>query len=75
MQIKTKNVSGPTANSKPVKQEVSGTVILPTLVFPALLYRLKVLSRRFQTTENLSEDFTENVVGEETTEKKGVKLY
>jgi hypothetical protein len=34
MQIKTKIVSCHTADSKPVKQEVNGTVILPTLVFP-----------------------------------------
>ncbi len=33
-QIKTKIVSCHTADSKPVKQEVNGTVILPTLVFP-----------------------------------------
>jgi hypothetical protein len=36
MQIKTKIVSWDTADSKPVKQEVNGTVILPPLVFPAL---------------------------------------
>jgi hypothetical protein len=34
-QIKTKIVSSHTADSKPVKQEVKGTVILPPLVFPA----------------------------------------
>ncbi len=34
MQIKTKSVSCHTANSKPVKQEVNSTVILPPLVFP-----------------------------------------
>ena len=34
MQIKTKIVSCLTADSKPVKQEVSGTAILPPLVFP-----------------------------------------
>jgi hypothetical protein len=34
LQIKTKVVSCHTADSKPVKQEVNGTVILPTLVFP-----------------------------------------
>ncbi len=34
MQIKTKIVSCHTADSKPVKQEVNGTVILPHLVFP-----------------------------------------
>jgi hypothetical protein len=34
LQIKTKIVSCPTADSKPVKQEVNGTLILPSLVFP-----------------------------------------
>jgi hypothetical protein len=33
--IKTKIVISHTADSKPVKQEVNGTVILPPLVFPA----------------------------------------
>jgi hypothetical protein len=32
LQIKTKIVSNHTADSKPVKQEVNGTVILPPLV-------------------------------------------
>ncbi len=36
LQIKTKIVSSHTADSKPVKQEVNGRVILPPLVFPAL---------------------------------------
>jgi hypothetical protein len=34
LQLKTKNVNCDTADSKPVKQEVNGTVILPPLVFP-----------------------------------------
>jgi len=34
--IKTKIVSSHTVDSKPVKQEVNGTVILPPLVFPGL---------------------------------------
>ncbi len=34
MQIKTIIVSCHTADSKPVKQEVDGTVIIPPLVFP-----------------------------------------
>ncbi len=34
LQIKTKMVSSYTADSKPVKQEVNGTVILTPLVFP-----------------------------------------
>jgi len=36
LQIKTKIVSSHTTESKPVKQEVNSTVILPPLVFPAL---------------------------------------
>jgi hypothetical protein len=35
LQLKTKIVRFYTANSKPVKQEVDGTVILLPLVFPA----------------------------------------
>jgi hypothetical protein len=38
LKIKTKIVSCHTADSKPVKQEVHGTVVLPPLVFPALAY-------------------------------------
>jgi hypothetical protein len=34
LQTKTKIVSCHTADSKPVKQEVNGTMILPPLVFP-----------------------------------------
>ncbi len=34
LQIKTKIISCRTADSKPVKQEVNSTVILPPLVFP-----------------------------------------
>jgi hypothetical protein len=33
LQIKTKIVSSHTTDSKPVKQEVNGTMILPLLVF------------------------------------------
>jgi hypothetical protein len=36
LQIKTKNISCHTANSKPGEQEVNSTVILPPLVFPGL---------------------------------------
>jgi len=38
LQIKTKIISCHAADSKPVKQEVNGTEILPPLVFPALAY-------------------------------------
>jgi hypothetical protein len=37
LQIKTKSVRCHTADSKPVKQEVNGTVILPPLVFRFLI--------------------------------------
>jgi hypothetical protein len=35
LQIKNKKCQHSTADSKPVKQEVNGTVMLPPLVFPA----------------------------------------
>jgi hypothetical protein len=38
LQIKTKNVSSHTADSKPVKQEVNGTLILPPLAFPGMAF-------------------------------------
>jgi len=40
LQIKTKIVSSQTADSKTVKQEINGAVILPPLVFPAIYLRL-----------------------------------
>jgi hypothetical protein len=44
MQIKAKDFSCHTADSKPVKQEVNGTVIYPPLVFPAyaMKHRLRI---------------------------------
>jgi hypothetical protein len=38
LQIKTEIVGSQTANSKPLKQEANGTVILPPLVFPGLTF-------------------------------------
>jgi hypothetical protein len=38
LQIKIKIVGCHTANSKPVKREVNGTVLLPPLVIPALCH-------------------------------------
>jgi hypothetical protein len=43
LQIKTKIVSCHTADSKPVKQEVNGTVILPPLVFPGERKRMTLV--------------------------------
>ena len=40
MQIKTKIVSSHTVDSKPVKQEVNGTVILPPELFPAKTFSI-----------------------------------
>jgi hypothetical protein len=45
MQIKTKIVPSHTADYKPVKQEVNGTVILPPLVFPGPVLLNKLLSK------------------------------
>jgi hypothetical protein len=42
LQIKTKIVSSHTDDSKPVKQEVNGTAILPSLVFPEQSIQLDV---------------------------------
>jgi len=42
LEIKTKIVSCYSADSKPVKQEVNGTVILPPLVFPGSIHWLGV---------------------------------
>ncbi len=44
MQLKTKIVSCHTADSKPVKQEVNGTVILPPLEFPGSVHPNKQCS-------------------------------
>jgi hypothetical protein len=40
LKIKTKIASYHTADSKPIKQQVNGKVILPSLVFPASSIRL-----------------------------------
>ncbi len=45
LQIKTKIVSSLAADSKPVKQEVNGTMILPPLVFPVYT-KAEKLARR-----------------------------
>jgi hypothetical protein len=44
LQIKTNIVSCHSADSKPVKQEVNSTVILPPLVFPVTTYKPFVLN-------------------------------
>ncbi len=41
MQMKTKIISSQTADSKPVKEDVNGTVILPRLVFPGQTSKMK----------------------------------
>ncbi len=47
LKIKTKIVICHTADSKPVKQEVNGTVILPSLVFPGFATVLLQLAKTF----------------------------
>ena len=48
-------VSCHTADSKPVKQEVNGTVILPPLVFPALrkLLDLREVTESWESSSTL----------------------
>jgi len=54
LQIKTKKiVSCHTADSKPVKQEVNGTVILPPLVFPDVYYDLYVCNTKLPEYKSL----------------------
>ncbi len=45
--MKTKIVSFHTTDSKPVKQEVKGTVILPPLVFPGYKTRVQLPAKMF----------------------------
>jgi hypothetical protein len=40
---KAKIVNSHTADSKPIKQEINGTVILPPLVFPACCQALRAI--------------------------------
>ncbi len=47
LQIKTNIVSCHTTDSKPVKQEVNGTVMLPPLVFPGQPFRPSVVVNVF----------------------------
>ncbi len=51
MQIKTKIVSSHTADSKPVKQEVNSTVILPPLVLPGQSLADRTKPGEFSTLE------------------------
>jgi hypothetical protein len=46
LQIKTKIVSCHTADPRPVKQEVNGTVILAHLVFPGLPLFAKIVANK-----------------------------
>jgi hypothetical protein len=70
LQIKTKIVSCHTADSKPVKQEVNGTVILPPLVFPARsvnttldggVYLGKACPRSIKTIPNDDKTFSAHI--------------
>jgi hypothetical protein len=55
LKINKKIVSSHTTDSKPVKQEVNGTVILPPLVFPGFThkYQLQVKVRESDTSTGL----------------------
>jgi hypothetical protein len=53
LQIKTKIVCCHTADSKPVKQEVNHTVILPPLVFPGTTLQLICPDRLWRRKKGL----------------------
>jgi hypothetical protein len=61
LQIKTKIVSSHIADSKPVKQEVNGTVILPPLVFPAQS-KENSITQIYKRVNNLSTLFLNKLV-------------
>ncbi len=63
MQIKTKIVSCHTANSKPVKQEVNSTVILPPFSIPCLVsFTLSVINKSIMLSGNMQSGIMMNVV-------------
>ncbi len=62
MKIKTKIVSSHTADSKPVKQEVNGTVILPPLVFPDIVIHTYTLSLFHTHTHTLAHAHTHTYI-------------
>ncbi len=65
LQIKTKIVSCRTAGSKPVKQEVNGTVILPPLVFPAqnvVQIKTKIVSCRTADSKPVKREVNGTVI-------------
>ncbi len=51
---KTKIVLFHTVDSKPVKQEVNGTMILPPLVFPAVTIDIRLGSKGLPETNTLA---------------------
>ncbi len=53
--MKAKIVSCHTADSKPVKKEVNGTVILPPLVFPG--YTLSFIVAKLKLLEHVSNNY------------------
>jgi hypothetical protein len=60
MQIKAKIVSCHTADSKPVKQEVNGTVILPPIVFPGLTVNTSYTTEH-HTLKNVNNHLNTNI--------------
>jgi hypothetical protein len=69
LQIKTKIVSSHTADSKPVRQEVNGTVILPYLVFPAVSFRIALTKGKL----SLIDEFTLITADEKKTGRRNKK--
>ncbi len=60
LQIQTKIVSCHTADSKPVKQEVNGTVILPPFSIPCSNYHVTIVYQHDSGIERLQVIFRDN---------------
>jgi hypothetical protein len=72
LQLKAKIVSCYTAYSKPVKQEVNGTVILPPFVFPA--HYVRIGSKAYIIQEEISGSRTLALRATASARKKKVNI-
>jgi len=74
LQIKSKIVSCHTADSKPVKQEVNGTVILPPLVFPDLNFLSRETKDMMAAQTRISVETNKEVQNDPTLKTKVKKI-
>jgi len=75
LQIKTNIASCHTADSKPVKQEVNGTVILPPLVFPDLSVPIVVCFKKMDCSHGFVFVLILILATETFLDKPGISVY